>query len=187
MLPSLDPHLLPFVIFCARIVDVSLGTLRTIAVVRGRVAVATLLAFFEVSIWIAVITQVMQHLGNVWNMLGWALGFAAGNTIGMLIERRLALGHLVVRILSKERGGEVAAALRQRGQRVVEFTGHDTEGDVALLYMVAGRSEANGLMRAARDTDPDCVVVSEDVRGYHQAIRPVAPPRGGWRSIGKRK
>jgi uncharacterized protein YebE (UPF0316 family) len=187
MLPDLDPAFMPFVVFFARIADVSLGTLRTIAVVRGRGLVASVLGFFEVSIWIAVITKVMQSLDSPWNMVGWALGFAAGNAVGIQIERRLALGHLVVRILSRDKGTAVAAALRALGQRVTEFVGHDPDGDVALLYTVAGRATAQRLVTSAREVDPDCVVVSEDVRGYQQAIRPMAPPRGGWRAVAKRK
>jgi uncharacterized protein YebE (UPF0316 family) len=120
-------------------------------------------------------------------MLGWALGFAAGNAVGIQIERRLALGHLVVRVLSRDRGTDVAAAMRKLGQSVTEFVGHDPDGDVSLLYTVASRPHAERLMHAARGVDPGCVVVSEDVRGYQQAIRPTATPRGGWRTITKRK
>jgi len=186
MLP-VDPVLLPFIIFLARILDVSLGTLRTIAVVRGRVFVASVLGFFEVSIWILVITKVIASLGNPWNMLGWALGFAAGNAVGITIERRLALGHLVVRILSRERADQVAEAVRALGQRVTEFLGHDPDGDVKLLYTVVERARARQVEQVARSCDPDCIFVSEDARMYHQSIRPIATPRTGWRAIAKKK
>jgi uncharacterized protein YebE (UPF0316 family) len=187
MLDVVDPRLMPFLIFVARVLDVSLGTLRTIAVVRSRGILASVLGFCEVSIWIVVITQVMRSLDNPWNMLGWALGFAAGNAVGIQIERRLALGWLVVRILTRDRGAEVAAALRELGQRVTEFAGHDPDGDVSLLYTVAARGMVPRLLGAARGIDPDCVLVSEDVRGYQTAVRPMAPPRTGWRAISKKK
>ncbi|MFO7654872.1 MAG: DUF5698 domain-containing protein [Candidatus Krumholzibacteriia bacterium] len=187
MTPLIPPEWLPPLIFLARVVDVSLGTLRTITVVQGRVLLASVLGFCEVSIWIVVITEVMKSLDNHWNMLGWALGFAAGNAVGIMIERRLALGHLVVRVLSRERGDLVATALRTQGQRVTEFAGHDPDGEVMLLYLVVSRPNSGRIMGVARAVDPDCVVVSEDVRGYQQAIRPIATPRGGWRSIAKKK
>ena len=184
---AIDPVLMPFVIFLARVADVTLGTLRTIAVVGGRGITASVLGFFEVSIWITVITQVMRTLDNPWNMLGWALGFAAGNAVGILIERRLAMGHLVVRVLSREQAPVIADLLRGMGQRVTEFVGRDPDGDVALLYMVIARGQLKRLATAAREVDPDCVLVSEDVRGYETALRPTAVPRGGWRSRAKRK
>ncbi|MFO7608636.1 MAG: DUF5698 domain-containing protein [Candidatus Krumholzibacteriia bacterium] len=184
---AIDPNLLPPLIFLARVTDVTLGTLRTIAVVGGRGVTASVLGFFEVSIWITVITQVMQHLDNPWTMLGWALGFATGNAVGIVIERRLAMGHLVVRVISRERGPDVAAALRALGQRVTEFTGHDPDGDVALLYAVVPRGALRRLAAAARGIDPECVVVSEDVRGFEAAVRPTVTHRGGWRSRSKRK
>ena len=186
-MPAIDPTLLPILIFIARVTDVTLGTLRTIAVVNGRSITASVLGFFEVSIWISVITQVMQRLDNPWNMLGWALGFAAGNAVGIAIERRLAMGHLVVRVLSREKSGEVATVLRGNGQRVTEFIGHDPEGDVALLYMVIDRGDLRSLSAAARTIDPECVVVSEDVRGFEAAVRPTVTHRGGWRARSKRK
>ncbi len=178
---------LPVVIFLARITDVSLGTLRTLAVVRGRTFVASVLGFFEVSIWILVISQVFQRLDNPLNMLGWALGFATGNAVGILIERRLALGILVLRIISRERGPQVAAAVRAAGQPVTEFAGHDPDGDVELLYLVLERAREPQVRRLARQVDPECVVVSEDVRGLEPALRPFAAPRTGWRAIPKFK
>lgn len=186
-MPVIDSSLLPFIIFFARVTDVTLGTLRTIAVVNGRSITASVLGLFEVSIWITVITQVMQRLDNPWNMVGWALGFAMGNFVGIFIERRLALGHLVVRVLSRERSGEVAGALRAFGQRVTEFTGHDPDGEVALLYLVISRGELGRITSAVRAIDGESVIVSEDARGFEAAVRPTVTHRGGWRSRSKRK
>jgi uncharacterized protein YebE (UPF0316 family) len=178
---------LPLVIFLARIADVTLGTLRTLAVVRGRTFVASLLGFVEVSIWIVVITKVIQSLDNPFNMLGWALGFATGNGVGILIERRLAMGHLVLRIISRDLGPQVAAAIRERGLRVVEFPGHEPDGGVELLYIVLERARDREVRRIARGLDPQCLIVTEDVRGLEPALRPFATPRTGWRAIAKRK
>ncbi len=186
-MPVIDTNLLPLVIFLARVADVTLGTLRTIAVVGGRSITASVLGFFEVSIWITVITQVMQRLDNPWNILGWALGFATGNAVGILIERRLAMGHLVVRVLSRDLSAEVAAALRALGQRVTEFVGQDPDGQVGLLYLVADRGDFKRLTAAARAVDDECVIVSEDVRGFDAAVRPTVTHRGGWRARSKRK
>ncbi|HEV57052.1 MAG TPA: hypothetical protein ENN87_06090, partial [Phycisphaerales bacterium] len=105
MLAQIDPTiaqvLLPVAIFVARICDVSVGTLRIIAVARGRRVAAAILGFFEVLIWITVISHVMQNLTNPWCYVAYAAGFATGNYVGIRIEQMLAMGQLVVRVITR--------------------------------------------------------------------------------------
>ena len=88
--------MLSLVICCARIVDVSLGTLRTVAVVRGQVMEASALGFFEILIWVLAISKVMTTLDNPLNVIGYAAGFALGNAVGILIEQKLAFAGRVM-------------------------------------------------------------------------------------------
>ena len=184
---TLSGQWMAVIIFFARIVDVTLGTLRTIMVVRGRVFLASLLGFIEVSIWIVVITQVVKSLDNPWNMLGWAAGFAAGNAAGILVERRLAMGKLVLRVISQRQGETVATALRAVGQPVTVFDGRGLKGPVSLLYAVMDRGQVSTAKRLVLEVDPEAVLVSEDVRDYQYHLRPTAVPRTGWRAVLKKK
>jgi len=84
---AIPPAVLPFMICGARILDVSLGTLRTVSVVRGRVVLAAVLGFFEVTIWVVAVSKVITSFDNPFNVLGYATGFALGNAVGILIER----------------------------------------------------------------------------------------------------
>lgn len=178
---------LAVLIFFARIVDVTLGTLRTILVVRGRVLMSSLLGFVEVTIWIFVITRVMKNLDNPWNMLGWAAGFATGNAVGILVERRLAMGKMVLRIITRRQGETVAAALRGLGFGVTSFEGRGMDGTVRLLYVVIDRAKSGTVKDVALQIDPDAVLITEDVREFRDRVRPTNVPRTGWRSIMKKK
>ena len=91
--------LLPLLIFCARIIDVSIGTLRIIFVSKGKRNIAPLLGFFEVLVWILAISEIMQNLNNWVCYVAYAAGFAAGNYVGMIIEEKLAIGILIIRII----------------------------------------------------------------------------------------
>ena len=91
---------LPALIFIARVCDVTIGTLRIISVSRGYKFLAPVFGFFEVLIWIVVIGKVMQNLGNVFCYIGYAGGFATGNLVGIIIEERLAMGILLIRIIN---------------------------------------------------------------------------------------
>ena len=82
--------ILPCLVFLARVVDVSLGTLRIIFTSRGRKHLAPLLGFVEVFIWVAVIAEITRGAHNLVAYLAYAGGFAAGNYLGMYIEDKLA-------------------------------------------------------------------------------------------------
>ena len=105
---------LPLLIFCARITDVTLGTMRIIFVNRGGKFVAPLLGCAEALIWVLAASQVMKHLTNPLCYLSYGAGFATGTYVGMLIEERMAMGMLTVRIILN-RGNSHLTALRQAG------------------------------------------------------------------------
>ena len=91
---------LPFLIFLARICDVTIGTIRIILVSKGRKNMAPFLGFFEVFIWILAISRIMQNLNNPICYIAYAGGFAAGNYIGMMVEEKIALGVILIRIIT---------------------------------------------------------------------------------------
>jgi uncharacterized protein YebE (UPF0316 family) len=78
----------PILIFFARIIDVSMDTVRIICISKGYKMRASVLGFFEVIIWLIAITQIMQNLTNAFCYVAYGAGFAAGTYIGMLIEER---------------------------------------------------------------------------------------------------
>ena len=65
-------------IFLARVADVTLGTIRIIFVSRGTRVLAAIFGFFEILIWLAAISQIMQNLTNVANYIAYAAGFSRG-------------------------------------------------------------------------------------------------------------
>jgi uncharacterized protein YebE (UPF0316 family) len=106
---------LPVMIFFARICDVSIGTMRIIFVSKGKKNIAPLLGFFEVLIWIIVISKIMQNLNNYINYIAYAAGFATGNLVGMIIEEKLAVGVQMIRVFTYQRGSELLQVLNQNG------------------------------------------------------------------------
>jgi uncharacterized protein YebE (UPF0316 family) len=172
-------------IILARIGDVSLGTVRTVAVINGRRWLSWVLGFFEVLLWIVVVSRVIQTIGeSPLYPVAYALGFATGNFIGITIENHVAYGEQVVRIFSR-RGAAVAAVLRERGFRVTEFDGRGRDGPVEMLFIETPRKTVPKALGMARDIDPDCFYVVDDVRvasGRYMEQQP-----GSWRSVLKRK
>jgi uncharacterized protein YebE (UPF0316 family) len=172
-------------IVAARIMDVSLGTIRTINVVQGRRALALVLGFFEVLIWLLVVSRVISQIQVPAYAIAYALGFALGNFVGMTIESRLALGRQVVRIFSRQ-GTEMAAAMREAGLRVTQFEGWGRDGPVQELFIEIGRRHAANVIEQARALDPRCFYMIDDIRLVSSPHAP-AGDQMRWTAIVKKK
>ena len=132
--------LLPLFIFVARIFDVSLGTLRIIFVTKGMRSVAPFVGFFEVLIWLLAISRIMQDLDNWISYVAYAGGFATGNFVGMYLEERLAIGHEMIRVITRKDATSLIEDLRNKGYGVTSVKAEGIEGEVAVIYIIARRS-----------------------------------------------
>ncbi|MBN1489469.1 MAG: hypothetical protein JXA69_06075 [Phycisphaerae bacterium] len=181
------PLLWPMFIFLARLTDVSIGTLRTMCVVRGMRWLAPILGFFEITIWITAVSGVLTHLDHWYNILAYAGGFAAGNSLGILLEQKIAIGMQAIRLISKGRSAAVAEGLRLAGFVVTEITGHGNAGDVSLSIVVVPRRYTPVVLKVAHGVDPDVLSSIEDLRSATLHYYPSVVPPTGWRAILKKK
>ena len=161
---SIDPTWLPLVIFCARVTDVSLGTLCMICMVRGHKLLAVLLSFFEILIWVFAASSVLTHLDHLANVLGYAGGYATGRALGMWVEGKLALGTQALTFISRGNAQAVAERLRFADHCVTAMTGSGRDGPVAICHAIIPRRLTPLAIRMAREIDPDVMVTVEDVR-----------------------
>jgi len=185
----LDSHAAfwPLFIFFARVLDVTLGTMRTILVVRGYRRLAPALGFIEIIIWVVAISGVLTHLDRWYNIVAYAAGFAAGNLAGITLEQKLAIGMQALRFISKARSAAVAEALRFAGYAVTELTGHGMNGDVSVSFVVVPRRETPVVVSVAKGVDPEVFMTVEDIRSSNLHLYRSAIPPTGWRAVLKRK
>jgi len=162
--------ILPLFIFFARIVDVSLGTLRIIFVTKGMRRVAPLIGFFEVFIWLLAISRIMQNLDNWVCYVAYAAGFASGNLIGMLIEEKLAIGHEMIRVITRKDATNLIDELRETGHGVTWVNAKGVEGDVAVLYIIARRSMINGVLDLINKHNPRALYTVEAIKYVNKEI-----------------
>ena len=175
-------------VFLARIFDVTMGTIRTISIVHGRAKTAFVLGFLEISVWLLVISTVIDDVFQK-PLLGifYALGFSAGNVVGILVERHLAYGHLTVHVISTSKGAEMANIIRKRGYGVTTFKGEGMRGPVTLLYIVCLRKQLRCVLRLVTEIDPDAFYTIEQTGQVSKILRPIMLPATGWRAIVKKK
>ena len=162
----------PILIFCLRIVDVSLATVRVLLAVRNHRLIVPVLGFFEVTVWIVAVGSAIRNLESAWHVLGYASGFAAGNFVGLWIEEKLAFGLATVRIISMYGGVEMAEALRDRGFGVTEFSGQGREGPVEVVYTVLRRRQVPEVLAEVQRWDPQAFVTVEEPRQVRSGWQP---------------
>jgi uncharacterized protein YebE (UPF0316 family) len=164
---------MPLLIFFARMVDVSLGTLRIIFVSRGKRHIAPLLGFVEVFIWIAVVAQIVRGANDLVTYLAYAAGFAAGNFVGMYIEDRLAIGIQVLRIIVPDGGDQLATHLSMAGYGITCVDGQGANGPIKLIYTVVKRKDLSNVLSLINQTHPHAFLTIEDVRSTQEGVFPV--------------
>ncbi|MCE5249463.1 DUF2179 domain-containing protein [bacterium] len=163
---------LPLFIFCARIMDVSIGTMRVIFVSKGFKAFAAMCGFFEVLIWIFAITTIMRNLTNVFNYFAYAAGFATGNYVGMVIEEKIALGTVLVRVVARNSVLDLIEYLKNNNYGVTIHDAQGLYGNVTILFTIIPRQNLASVVSFIKQINPQAFYTVEDVRFVNQRIFP---------------
>jgi uncharacterized protein YebE (UPF0316 family) len=163
---------LPFLIVIARMLDVTLGTLRIIFVSRGNRLIAPILGFFEVLIWIVVIGQIMQNLNNPLTYFAYAFGFAIGNYLGIEAEEKLAIGFLVIRLFVIKSEEDLRAKISDAGFGVTSIEAKGSTGKVTILYSVIKRKDLERYLSIVNEGGQEIFYSVETARAAHLGIYP---------------
>jgi uncharacterized protein YebE (UPF0316 family) len=175
--PWAHDYLLPLVIFLAEMLVVAIGTVRIIFVARGMKYLAPLLGFFEVLIWLFAISQIMQNLTNASCYVAFAGGFTLGNFLGILIERKLAIGTSVVRIITHRDAAELIENLRAAHFGVTRVDGQGATGPVQVVFTVVKRKEVAAVAAIIHRFDPKTFYSVDELQSASQGIFPGGKPR----------
>ncbi len=171
--------LLPLLIFLARMSDVTLGTLRNVFISKGLRNIVPFLGFFEVSIWLLSIKQIMQHLDNPICFIAFAGGFAMGTYIGLIVEKRLAIGMQVLRIIINQNAQPLIDMLQRANFGVTIIDGHGAKGPVKIIFTIIKRKDIDYVRRLINDTNPQAFYSIEDVRVASQGVFPSSSSSSG--------
>jgi uncharacterized protein YebE (UPF0316 family) len=169
--------LLPLYIFAAEVCVVTLCTIRTIFVARGQKYLAPLLGFFEVSIWLFAIGAVMKNLSNTSCYIAFAGGFTLGNFLGVLIEKKLAMGSAMVRIITQKDADALIERLKEAGYGVTSITGQGGTGPVRIVLTVVKRKELGNVQAIIRGFDPAVFYSIDEVQKAARGVFPLGRSR----------
>ncbi len=185
------PLFTPLLIFFARMCDVALSTVRILFISRGLRALAPVVGFVEILIWLVAISTALQHLDRPINYFAYAAGFAAGTWAGMLFESKLAIGLVAVRIITREDAAELVERLRDARFGVTSFAARGAVGGrTRLLLTVVRRRDLEPLLELVREKHARAFVSVSDVRTAQEGF--IAERGGGsgsglWRLLRRAK
>jgi uncharacterized protein YebE (UPF0316 family) len=156
------------IIFFARIIDVSLGTIRVNMIVRRKKAAAALIGFVEVTIFISIIVRIIKDINNIYGVLAYGAGFAVGTVIGIIISEKLTQNLVSVNIISRKFNNEIKSKLLEENFGFTCYKGAGTQSEVEIINVVCSNSVLPKLRRMVNKQDPDAFVVCymlDEIRG----------------------
>ncbi len=167
--------LLPLIIFLAETCVVTISTVRIISVARGRKVLASLIGTVEVTIWLFAIGKVMQNLNDWTCFVAFAAGFTIGNFLGVILEGKLAIGTLVVRIITHRNGREIVTMLKAAAYGVTSLDAQGATGAVQVILTVIPRKELANVVALLKACDPQVFYSVDDLQSAAAGI--AAGPR----------
>ena len=152
-------------IFFVRILDVSMGTLRTIITVKGKTLYASLVGFIEVLIWFIVVKEALNtEETSLWIAVSYSLGFATGTYIGGILSKKLISGNLSVQVITSNLS--MVDTLRNNGYgvTVMDVEGKDKDIDKYMLFIQINKNNMNHLQKLIKQCDKSAFIVVNETK-----------------------
>lgn len=152
-------------IFCARICDVSLGTIRTIFTVKGRNIIASLIGFIEICIWFTIVREALNtNETSILIMVSYAGGYATGTFIGGRLSNKLIKTNFTVQVITDKY--ELANILREKGYAVtiLNAQGQAREKNKYMLYIEVRNKSFMKLQEFIKENDEKAFIVVNETK-----------------------
>ena len=155
-------------IFFARIIDVSLGTIRTVIVVKGKNLIGSIIGFFEITVWFLVVEQALTtSSNNVFIVLSYALGFATGTYIGGILSTRLVKTKYEVQIITDKNVQYMIDKIRESSMAVSILKLEGKNKNKYLLFIEVDNNKMKELSSIVKSVDERAFIVVNETMFVH--------------------
>lgn len=168
-LSSLHPVLVCFIVCAAKIVEITIQSLKTCMMVKGQRLKAAVLGFTECIIWGLAISTVIGTLGdNISLLLFYCIGYAVGLFLGSTIENKIALGTSNLELIASDESTEkITEYLKANGKGYTVFSGHGSVDKMNMIFIVLPRKETPRVLKDIKGAcDNKVFVVASEVSKY---------------------
>lgn len=169
LLSSLPPLAVCLIVCCAKIVEISIQSLKTCMMVKGQRLKAAGLGFVECMIWGLVISTIISTLGdNYLLLLFYCFGYAVGLFLGSTIESKIAIGTSNLELIANDESTElITAYLNEKNMGYTVLDGHGSKDKMNMIFIVLARKETPKVLREIRQIcDNKVFVVASEVSKY---------------------
>ena len=153
-------------IFLVRIIDVSLGTVRTIFSVKGQNLMASFIGFIEITVWFLVVKEALNTDSNgIWITVAYAGGFSAGTYIGGILSNKFINGNLGVQIITADKDNRMITELRKEGYAVsvIDVKGQNEHGKYMLFIEITNKNFEH-LKQVVKKIDEKAFIVVNETK-----------------------
>lgn len=155
-------------IFLARIVDVSLGTLRTVLIVHSSRLKGAIVAFFEVLIWFFVAREALNtDLDSILIPIFYAGGYAMGTYVGTFVSNAFVDGLIGVQVITEDsKSNRMQKEMRHNGfgLSVVDLKNPHDKKEKDMLIIQSNKKSLKKLTNIIRKNDPDAFVMINEIK-----------------------
>ncbi|OZT76612.1 DUF2179 domain-containing protein [Salinicoccus roseus] len=164
---SQNPWLMVLVIFVINIIYVSFLTLRTISTLKGYRYTAAIFSILETFVYVIGLGLVLENLDQFQNVIAYALGFGAGILVGLRIEEKLALGYLVVNVITSEIDKDLPKNLRDLGYGVTHGYQYGRDGERMTLQILTPRKYERKLIATIKELDERAFIITHEPKNIN--------------------
>lgn len=157
------------VIVIAKIFEVSLATIRMVLITKGERKIGAIIAFFEVSIWLVLVSTVLDNImQDPLKIVAYSFGFACGNYLGSLVEEKIGIGLSEMQVIVKEdKGHKLAGMLRDKGYAVTVMHGEGKNFPRSILLMYVPRKKIKSIANIVKSVEENAVVTISDKKSLY--------------------
>jgi uncharacterized protein YebE (UPF0316 family) len=153
-------------IFFIRILDVSLGTVRMILIVKEKRFMASIIGFIEVAVWFTVVKQALTTADtSLWIVIAYSGGFATGTYIGSFISGQFIQGNFTVQVITSKKD-DMVNTLRENGYgvSVIDARGKDETQPKYILFIQINKKRFNHLRDLIKELDEKAFIVVNETK-----------------------
>ncbi len=154
-------------IFFVRIIDVSLGTIRTLITVKGRTLLASMVGFIEVFVWFVIVKEALNTTEtSLWIAIAYSLGFATGTYIGGYLSDRFIKGNFGVQVVTSNNNHKLIDVLRKEGYAVsvIDVKGQDKANEKYMLFIEIQKNNFEHLKKLIHSIDKKAFIVVNETK-----------------------
>ena len=162
--------ILPLLICLARIADQTIGTMRLINLSKGMKNIAPVLAFFEAIIWLLAVSQILNHLDNFLTFIAYGLGYAIGNYIGMVLEEKISLGSVLVRLFPNDQYESIVDFMQSNNYGYTLLNAEGSRGPLKVIFSIVKRKDLNEFVDQLNAIMPNTFYTIEEIKTVEKGI-----------------